>query len=78
VLETIPLDNVKSDGYAFQIEMTYLTFKYGVRVGEIPISIQGEGAWIFQDIQECCMGGLLADIQVPCFSTEYCHTSLIV
>lgn len=37
VLETIPLDNVKSDGYAFQIEMTYLTFKHGFRVGEIPI-----------------------------------------
>jgi dolichol-phosphate mannosyltransferase len=31
------LDNVRSDGYAFQIEMTYLTFKNGFKVFEIPI-----------------------------------------
>jgi dolichol-phosphate mannosyltransferase len=37
VLESIDLDGVKSDGYAFQIEMTYLTFKHGFRVLEIPI-----------------------------------------
>ena len=37
VLERIELDKVKSDGYAFQIEMTYLAFKHGFRVKEIPI-----------------------------------------
>jgi dolichol-phosphate mannosyltransferase len=37
VLESIDLDSVKSDGYAFQIEMTYLAFKHGFRVAEIPI-----------------------------------------
>ena len=37
VLESIDLDNVRSDGYAFQIEMTYLTFKNGFKVFEIPI-----------------------------------------
>jgi dolichol-phosphate mannosyltransferase len=37
VLESIDLDNVRSDGYAFQIEMTYLTFKHGFKVFEIPI-----------------------------------------
>jgi dolichol-phosphate mannosyltransferase len=37
VLESMDLDNVKSDGYAFQIEMTYLTFKNGFKVFEIPI-----------------------------------------
>lgn len=37
LLETIDLDKVKSDGYAFQIEMTYLAFKHGFRVSEIPI-----------------------------------------
>jgi len=37
VLEAINLDEIKSDGYAFQIEMTYLTFKHGFRVFEIPI-----------------------------------------
>ncbi|MEZ4599389.1 MAG: polyprenol monophosphomannose synthase [Syntrophotaleaceae bacterium] len=37
VLETINLEKVRSDGYAFQIEMTYLAFKHGFRVVEIPI-----------------------------------------
>ena len=37
VLETIDLDKVKSDGYAFQIEMTHLAFKHGFKVVEIPI-----------------------------------------
>lgn len=37
VLETIDLDTIRSDGYAFQIEMTYLTFKHGFRIREIPI-----------------------------------------
>ena len=37
LLEAINLEEVKSDGYAFQIEMTYLAFKHGFRVVEIPI-----------------------------------------
>jgi len=37
VLESIDLDKIKSDGYAFQIEMTFLTFNHGFRVNEIPI-----------------------------------------
>ncbi|MBW1803351.1 MAG: polyprenol monophosphomannose synthase [Deltaproteobacteria bacterium] len=37
VLESLDLDEIKSDGYAFQIEMTYLTFKNGFKVSEIPI-----------------------------------------
>ena len=37
VLETIDLNSINSDGYAFQIEMTYLAFKHGFRVSEIPI-----------------------------------------
>jgi dolichol-phosphate mannosyltransferase len=37
VLEGIDLDNIRSDGYAFQIEMTYLTFQHGFTVFEIPI-----------------------------------------
>jgi len=40
VLETIDLDAVMSDGYAFQIEMTYLTFKHGFKVMEIPITFK--------------------------------------
>ena len=37
LLESINLNEVRSDGYAFQIEMTYLAFKHGFRVVEIPI-----------------------------------------
>jgi dolichol-phosphate mannosyltransferase len=37
VLETIPLDNIKFVGYAFQIEMKFLAWKYGFRLGEVPI-----------------------------------------
>lgn len=37
VLETIPLDKVKFFGYAFQIEMKFLTWKYGFIIKEVPI-----------------------------------------
>ena len=36
-LESIRLDRVRSDGYAFQIEMTYKCWKRGMRIVEIPI-----------------------------------------
>ncbi|MBT1705013.1 polyprenol monophosphomannose synthase [Chryseosolibacter indicus] len=37
VLETIPLDHVKFVGYAFQIEMKFLAWKYGFELKEVPI-----------------------------------------
>jgi dolichol-phosphate mannosyltransferase len=37
VLEAIDLEAVRSNGYAFQIELTYRTLKKGFRVKEIPI-----------------------------------------
>ena len=37
VLESINLDEVKSNGYAFQIEMTFKAYKKGFRIAEIPI-----------------------------------------
>jgi dolichol-phosphate mannosyltransferase len=37
VLEKIPLDRVKFVGYAFQIEMKFLTWKYGFKLKEVPI-----------------------------------------
>jgi len=37
VLETIPLDDVKANGYVFQVEMAYITTKMGFRFVEIPI-----------------------------------------
>ncbi len=37
VLEAIPLDEIRFVGYAFQIEMKFLTWKYGFRIQEVPI-----------------------------------------
>jgi len=37
VLEALPLDDVKSDGYSFQIEMNYHCWKRKFRIKEIPI-----------------------------------------
>jgi dolichol-phosphate mannosyltransferase len=36
-LEAVRLDRVKSDGYAFQIEMSFKCWKKGYRIKEIPI-----------------------------------------
>jgi dolichol-phosphate mannosyltransferase len=36
VLETIDLKRIRSDGYAFQIEMLYYTYKHGFHIKEIP------------------------------------------
>jgi len=36
-LEAVRLDRVKSDGYAFQIEMSFKCWKKGYRIREIPI-----------------------------------------
>jgi dolichol-phosphate mannosyltransferase len=37
VLEAIPLDRVKSNGYSFQIEMSYRAWRKGFRVTEVSI-----------------------------------------
>jgi dolichol-phosphate mannosyltransferase len=37
-LEAIRLDRVRSDGYAFQIEMSFKCWKRGLRIREIPIT----------------------------------------
>ena len=37
VLEAIPLDHVKSNGYSFQIEMKYRAWRKGFRLVEVPI-----------------------------------------
>jgi dolichol-phosphate mannosyltransferase len=37
VLQTIPLDRIKFVGYAFQIEMKFITWKYGFNLQEVPI-----------------------------------------
>lgn len=37
VLSTIPLEQVKFVGYAFQIEMKFITWKFGYKLAEVPI-----------------------------------------
>lgn len=37
VLETIPLDQIRFIGYAFQIEMKFTAWKYGFKIVEVPI-----------------------------------------
>ncbi|MCM1137635.1 MAG: polyprenol monophosphomannose synthase [Duncaniella sp.] len=37
VLETLPLDEIRFKGYAFQIEMKFLAYKYGFKIVEVPI-----------------------------------------
>jgi dolichol-phosphate mannosyltransferase len=36
-LEGMPLNRVRSNGYAFQVEMTYIAYRLGFQFGEIPI-----------------------------------------
>ena len=38
VLGSIDFNKIKSNGYAFQIEMTYKAWKKGFKIGEIPIT----------------------------------------
>lgn len=40
VLRTIELSKIKFVGYAFQIEMKFLTWKYGFKITEVPIIFQ--------------------------------------
>lgn len=44
VLAEIDLDNIKSNGYSFQIEMTYRAFLQGFRIREIPIVFEERAA----------------------------------
>jgi len=37
VLQALPLDRIKSDGYSFQIEVNYHCWRRGFRIKEIPI-----------------------------------------
>lgn len=38
VLESINLDSVRSNGYSFQVEMSFLAWRLGFRIKEIPIT----------------------------------------
>ena len=51
VLEAMDLDRVQSNGYAFQIEMSFRAWKKGFRLGEIPIM------FVDRDVGESKMSG---------------------
>jgi dolichol-phosphate mannosyltransferase len=44
VLEAINLDQVKSNGYSFQIEMSFRAWKKGFKIKEIPIVFEDRKA----------------------------------
>lgn len=60
VLETIPLDEVRFVGYAFQIEMKYRAWKLGFRIEEVPITfidrLEGASKMSSGIIQEAMKG----------------------
>lgn len=51
VLASLDLDRVESNGYAFQIEMSFRAWKKGFRLGEIPIM------FVDRDVGESKMSG---------------------
>ena len=60
VLETIDLENIKFMGYAFQIEMKFISYKLGFKLKEVPIIFtdrrEGESKMSSNIIQEALFG----------------------
>lgn len=60
VLETISLDEIKFVGYAFQIEMKFITWKFGFNITEVPIiftdRIEGESKMSSSIFKEAFFG----------------------
>ena len=50
VLQAIHFDSVRSQGYAFQVELTYRAVRAGFRVVEVPIAVPRPPAWAEQDV----------------------------
>ena len=67
VLETIDLDKVKFVGYAFQIEMKFLTWKHGFQIQEVPIVFtertKGQSKMSASIFKEAMLGVLLMKIR---------------
>ena len=73
VLEAIDFDHVRSNGYAFQIEMSFRAWKRGFRIAEIPIvfvdrtegtskmskSIVREAVWMVWRLRWWAMRGII-------------------
>lgn len=73
VLETIELNKVRFMGYAFQIEMKFLTWKYGFKIAEVPIIFtdrtKGKSKMSGGIIKEAVLGVL--QIKVGSFFRHY-------
>jgi len=67
VLEKIPLDQINLIGYAFQIEMKFLTWKYGFKITEVPIIFTdrtlGQSKMSASIFKEAIMGVLMMKIR---------------
>ncbi len=67
VLETIDLDEIQFVGYAFQIEMKFLTWKYGFKIKEVPIIFtdraRGQSKMSKSIVKEAAFGVLYMKIQ---------------
>lgn len=73
ILETIHLDQVRFMGYAFQIEMKFLAWKYGFKITEVPIIFtdrtRGESKMSGGIIKEAIIGVL--QIKIGSLFTNY-------
>jgi dolichol-phosphate mannosyltransferase len=67
ILETLDLDKIKFTGYAFQIEMKFLTWKYGFKIIEVPVifkdRIKGESKMSGGIFKEAIFGVLFMKIK---------------
>lgn len=67
VLETIPLDKINFVGYAFQIEMKFMAWKFGFQLREVPIIFtdrtRGESKMSAGIFKEAVFGVLQMTIQ---------------
>ncbi len=67
VLQKIPLDQINLVGYAFQIEMKFLTWKYGFKLTEVPIIFTdrtlGQSKMSASIFKEAIMGVLLMKVR---------------
>ena len=73
VLETINLDKIKFVGYAFQIKMKFLAWKYGFKIKEVPIIFTdrtlGESKMSTGIFKEAILGVL--DMKIGSFFKHY-------
>jgi len=79
VLETIDLDSIKFVGYAFQIKMKFLTWKYGFKIKEVPIIFtdrtKGESKMSSSIFSEAIFGVL--DMKIKSLFQHYNKPNLI-